>query len=90
MTSGEMKMSRFKNVHPLMIYMPIKQRANLKVFARKNRMPVSQAVREGILMRMAGGNDPVTSASPPVFTKGTTSAANNKIFNEVPSSVVAL
>ena len=50
-------MSRFKNVHPLMIYMPIKQRANLKVFARKNRMPVSQAVREGILMRMAGGND---------------------------------
>ena len=52
-----MKMSRFKNVHPLMIYMPIKQRANLKVFARKNRMPVSQAVREGILMRMAGGND---------------------------------
>ena len=50
-------MSRFKNVHPLMVYMPIKQRANLKVFARKNRMPVSQAVREGILMRMAGGND---------------------------------
>ena len=45
--------SRFKNAHPLMVYMSIKQRALVKLFSQKQRLPVSQLVREGLLMRMA-------------------------------------
>jgi hypothetical protein len=46
--------TRFKNVHPLMVYMPLKQRALVKLFSKKQKTPVSQLVREGLLMRMAG------------------------------------
>ncbi len=46
-------MSRFKTSHPLMIYMTLKQRADVKIFARKERIPVSQLVREGLSMRMS-------------------------------------
>ena len=46
--------TRFKNAHPLMVYMSIKQRALVKLFSQKQRLPVSQLVREGLLMRMAG------------------------------------
>jgi len=49
-------MSRFKNSHPLMIYMTLKQRAAVKIYARQERIPVSQLVREGIDMRMAPGD----------------------------------
>jgi len=54
--NGEVMMSRFKNSHPLMIYTTLKQRAALKIFARKERIPASQLVREGIDMRMAPGD----------------------------------
>lgn len=49
-------MSRFKKSHPLMIYMTLKQRADVKIFARKERIPVSQLVREGLDMRMSPGD----------------------------------
>jgi predicted transcriptional regulator len=49
-------MSRFKNVHPLMIYLPLKDRAAVKIYARKERIPVSQLVREGLAMRMTTGD----------------------------------
>ena len=47
-------MSRFKTVYPQMFYLPLGERANVRVFAKKNLMPVSQLVREGCKMRMAG------------------------------------
>ena len=56
MKNGEKKMSRFKTVHPLMVYMPLGQRARVKIYAKKGLMPVSQVVREGIEMRMAIGD----------------------------------
>jgi len=49
-------MSRFKTVHPLMIYLPLGQRARVRIYAKKGLMPVSQVVREAIEMRMATGD----------------------------------
>lgn len=50
-------MSRFKNVFPLMVYLTKRQRAYVKVFAVKNRVPVSEIAREAFNMRMAKGNE---------------------------------
>ena len=47
-------MSRFKTVYPQMFYLSLGERANVRVFAKKNLMPVSQLVREACKMRMAG------------------------------------
>ncbi len=47
-------MSRFKTVYPQMFYLPLGERANVRVFAKKNLMPLSQLVREACKMRMAG------------------------------------
>ena len=47
-------MSRFKTVFPLMVYLPLGERANVRVFAKKNLMTASQVVRDGCKMRMAG------------------------------------
>jgi len=49
-------MSRFKTFHPLMIYITLKQRASAKIFAKKERIPVSQLFREGLDMRMSPGD----------------------------------
>jgi hypothetical protein len=51
-------MSRFKTVVPLMVYISPALRDEVKKFAKKLRMPVSQIAREGFVMRMEGlGND---------------------------------
>ena len=47
-------MSRFKTVYPQMSYFTLGERANVRVFAKKNLMSVSQLIREACKMRMAG------------------------------------
>lgn len=50
------KMSRFKTVAPVMIYLPIEEEEEFKEFAKKNKLTNSQVAREGIKMRMNGGD----------------------------------
>jgi len=49
-------MSRFKNVHPLMIYMPSPDIKTLKAFAKTNDLSVSSVARQGVAMRMGSGD----------------------------------
>lgn len=45
-----------ERVHPLMVYMPPLMFKEVKAFAKKNKMAVSQIVREGVTMRMSEGD----------------------------------
>lgn len=61
-------MSRFKNVHPLMIYLPLTLRGAIKAYSKRHRTTVSYLMREAALMRMAsddrytaGWNDAIDS-----------------------------
>ena len=47
-------MSRFKTVAPVMVYIEPKELGELKRYAKTTRKTVSQIVREGVSMRMAG------------------------------------
>ena len=50
--------SRFKTVSPLIVYITPALRDEVKKFASKLNIPVSQIAREGFVMRMEGlGND---------------------------------
>jgi len=51
-------MSRFKTVAPVMVYIEPKDLVVLKKYAKSVKKPVSQVVREGVAMRMAGTDDP--------------------------------
>ena len=55
MSDGK-KVTRFKTVAPVMIYMPIEEDEEFKAFAKKNKLTNSQVACEGIKMRM-NGND---------------------------------
>lgn len=58
MKSGNLKTSRFKNVAPLMIYVPPKEISKIKSFAKSRRSTVSQIAREALQAKMAGTDDP--------------------------------
>ena len=58
MNNGAKKMTRFKTVVPLMIYVQPDELSNLKKYAKSAKKPVSHIAREGIRMRLAGGADP--------------------------------
>jgi len=47
-------MSRFKTVAPVMVYIEPKELGELKRYAKSTKKTVSQVVREGVSMRMAG------------------------------------
>jgi len=62
-------MSRFKSVHPLMIYLDKRSQTKLKKFATNNQASVSQIAREGLKMRLTqdhpyntGWNDALIAA----------------------------
>jgi len=57
MNSGAIKMSRFKTVVPLMIYLEPTDRERVKVFAKKEGINVSQLSREAFQMRMSDSSD---------------------------------
>lgn len=63
-------MTRFKNVLPLMIYVPPVELAELKNFAKAGNTSVSQIAREGIRMRMDGDKNPYNKG----FNDGLTAA----------------
>jgi hypothetical protein len=58
MNNGAKKMTRFKTVVPLMIYVQPDELSSLKKYAKSAKKPVSHIAREGIRMRLAGGADP--------------------------------
>jgi len=58
MKSGAKKMSRFKTVVPLMVYVDPSERTKIQNYAKKEKTNVSQLAREAFRMRMAGGDDP--------------------------------
>jgi len=58
MKNGAKKMSRFKSVVPLMVYVDPSDRAKIQSFAKKKKINVSQLARESFLMRMSGNDDP--------------------------------
>jgi hypothetical protein len=50
------KVTRFKTVAPVMIYLPIDEEEEFKEFAKKNKLTNSQVAREGIKMRINGSD----------------------------------
>jgi hypothetical protein len=58
MNNGVKKMSRFKTVVPLMVYLDPAERTKVKNYAKKEKTNVSQLAREAFRMRLAGGDDP--------------------------------
>jgi hypothetical protein len=57
MNSGAIKMSRFKTVVPLMIYLEPADRERVKAFAKNEGLNVSQLSREAFQMRMSDSSD---------------------------------
>ena len=58
MNDGKKKATRFKTVEPVMIYLPIKDADVFRKYVKKSNLTQSQIAKEGIVMRMAGDNDP--------------------------------
>ena len=58
MSDGAKNKTRFKTVTPVMIYLSHDDKERLTKYATKNRIPASQVAREGIRMRMDGGDNP--------------------------------
>lgn len=58
MQNGAKKMSRFKSVVPLMVYVDPVERKKIQSYAKKEGTNVSQLAREAFKMRMAGIEDP--------------------------------
>jgi hypothetical protein len=58
MKDGAKKMSRFKTVVPIMVYVEPTARAKIQSFAKKEKTNVSQLAREAFKMRMSGDEDP--------------------------------
>lgn len=54
-------MSRFKTVAPVMVYMDPKELAKLRRYAKTHKVSISSIAREGVKMRMSGGDDPYNS-----------------------------
>jgi hypothetical protein len=61
MKNGAKKMSRFKSVVPLMVYVDPVDRSKIKAYAKKEKTNVSQLARESFAMRMSGNQDPFNS-----------------------------
>jgi hypothetical protein len=61
MNNGVKKMSRFKSVVPLMVYVDPSERTKIQSFAKKEKIKVSQLARESFRMRMSGNEDPFNS-----------------------------
>lgn len=57
MNSGAIKMSRFKTVVPLMIYLEPADRERVKAYAKNEGLNVSQLSREAFQMRMSDSSD---------------------------------
>ena len=58
MKNGVRKMSRFKSVVPIMVYVDPTERTKIQSYAEKKKMSVSQLARESFAMRMSGNDDP--------------------------------
>jgi hypothetical protein len=58
MKNGAKKMSRFKSVVPLMVYIDPVDRNKIQTYSKKEGINVSQLAREAFKMRMAGTEDP--------------------------------
>lgn len=71
-------MSRFKTVAPVMVYIEPKELAELKRYAKSTKKTVSQVVREGVSMRLAGDNDPYTQGLREGLNKAMELAQNTK------------
>jgi len=61
MKNGAKKMSRFKTVVPLMVYVDPVERNKIQAYAKKEKTNVSQLARESFRMRMSGDKDPFNS-----------------------------
>lgn len=61
MNNGVKKMSRFKSVVPIMVYVDPTERTKIQSYAKKEKINVSQLARESFRMRMSGSDDPFTS-----------------------------
>lgn len=57
MSNGLKKANRFKTVVPLMVYLDLKERENVKSFAKKENINVSQLSREAFQMRMSDASE---------------------------------
>jgi len=58
MNNGVKKMSRFKSVVPIMVYVDPTERTKIQSYAKKEKMNVSQLARESFKMRMSGADNP--------------------------------
>lgn len=58
MKNGVRKMSRFKTVVPIMVYVEPTARPKIQAFAKREKINVSQLAREAFKMRMSGDEDP--------------------------------
>jgi hypothetical protein len=58
MSSGVRKMSRFKTVVPIMVYVDPSERTKIQSYAKKEGINVSQLAREAFRMRISGSDDP--------------------------------
>lgn len=56
MQSGTNKMTRFKSVVPVMIYLSPEDRDRLTSYAKQNKVAASQIAREGLKMRIDGSD----------------------------------
>lgn len=72
MSDGKIKVSRFKTVEPIMIYLPNKEADEFRKYAKKVKLSGSQVAKEGIAMRMAGESDPFNQG----FNAGLNEAMN--------------
>ena len=61
MNNGVKKMSRFKSVVPMMVYVDPSERTKIQAYAEKEKINVSQLARESFRMRMSGSDDPFTN-----------------------------
>jgi len=52
------KMSRFKTVVPIMVYVDPSERIKIQSYAKKEGINVSQLAREAFRMRVSGSDDP--------------------------------
>jgi hypothetical protein len=72
MNDGKKKVSRFKTVEPVMIYLPKLDADTFRRYAKKTQLTQSQIAKEGIVMRMAGESDPFNQG----FNSGLNEAMN--------------
>ena len=54
--TGDTKTSRFKGIHPVMIYVFKENLEEIRAYAKKQKVSLSQIAREGLSMRMAQGD----------------------------------